>query len=189
MLNSQLQKILITTIRAGLTAYPGTPPLPDGIIIQPAYQPRQQGVPIPPTITYYDKGTVPRGFPKFENFTDPDTNVFMRRERQRQETTYQIGALVLQDPTTPDQMTETDVLNIVRSILQGQQALSILNPMDIGVLRVSQISSNFFIDDRGQNENNPIFDIILTYMQENVFPADAIQQDVISAGIYPILGS
>lgn len=173
MLEWKLQELLISTIRAGITAWAGAA-LPATLSIQQAYQPRQQGVPIDPAIFIYHKGTVPRGYPKFENYTDPNTNVLMRSERQRKESTYQIGALVLQSPATPDQLTESDVLEIIRHILQGAGTLAILNPLDVGVFRITAVNSNYFTDDRSQNENNPIFDITLSHHEVVNYPAPAI---------------
>jgi hypothetical protein len=186
MLEFQLNPLLRSLINDGIASWTGTP-LPAGIVVQKAFQPRQAGVPIAPTITVHNKGTLPRGFPKFENFTDPDTQLLMIRERQRKESTYGVGALVLQNPLLTNQLTEVDVLEIVRFILQGQKTLDVLNPMDVGVLRITQVVSNYFIDDRGQNENNPTFDIIFTFTNEVVYPANSISG--IDAGVYPILGS
>lgn len=184
MLEWQLQQLLKSTIEAGIAAWPGAA-LPDGIIIQQAFQPRQEGVPSGPAIFLHHKGpATPRGYPKFENYTDPDTQVFMRSETQRMESTYQIGALVPQSPDTPDQLTEVDVLNIVRRILQGTGTLAILNPQNVGVFRVSTVDSNYFSDDKSQNENNPIFDIVLTHSDVVTYPAQA-STSVIS-GLYPI---
>lgn len=184
MLEYQLQELLISTIAAGIAAWPGAA-LPVGMTIQQAYQPRQQGVPSGPAIFVHHKGpATPRGFPKFENYTDPDTQALMRRETQRMESTYQIGALVPQSPATPNQLTEVDVLNIVRRILQGTGTLAILNPQDVGVFRVGTVDSNYFTDDKAQNENNPIFVIILTHGDTVAYPAQS-STSVIS-GLYPI---
>src|ERR1700692_1503636 len=138
MLEWQLQELLISTIAAGIAAWTG-PALPIGLTIQQAFQPRQQGVPSGPAVFVHHKATTPRGFPLFNNYTDPNTLVFMRKEQQRKESTYQLGALVPQSPGTPNQLTEVDVLNIIRHILQGAGTLAILNPQDVGVFRVSTI--------------------------------------------------
>lgn len=175
MLESQLETLLKTTIAAGIAAWPG-PTLPAGIVIQKAFQPRQAGVPTAPTITFYHKGpAVPRGFPKFDNFLDPADNVFKRSETQRKESTYMVGALYLQDPANVTQITEVDLLEMVRWILQGQNSIAAFKEQDVGVLRISQIDSNYFNDDRGQNENNPAFNIVFTYKNVVVFPVDGIQ--------------
>lgn len=182
MLETQLQKLLISTIAAGIAAWPGVA-LPVDLIVQQAFQPRQEGIPTGPFITVYHKGPAqPRGFPKFRNYTD--SNVLMREQRQRMESTYVIGGLIPQSPATPDALTEVDVLTIIRTIMQGTGTLNILNAQDVGVFRVTQVDSNYFQDDKAQNENNPMFSIVLTHSDVVTYPAPSIT--TVGSGIYPI---
>lgn len=185
MLETQLQKLLISTIRAGISAWPGVA-LPANLSVEQAFQPRQQGVPINPCVTIFHVGPARNvGYPKWINYIDPDTQLPMRMQRQRIESTYRIGALVPQSPATPNALTEVDVLNIVSTIMQSTDVLVALNAQDVGVLRIQQVDSNYFTDDKSQNENNPIFVIILTHKNE-VSYSDKSISSVQSAGIYPI---
>jgi len=165
---SQLLIQLISLLDNGFASYTANPynasrPLPDGLTSARAFQPRQQGANV--TATVYVNALDPRpvGFTKRVDKWDAVNNVMLHTESQRFESTYHIEALVPQSPAAPTAMTEIDVLNVARFILQSSATIETLRPLNVGVMRVGQLRSSYIDDDKEQNENVPFFEIVFTH--------------------------
>lgn len=168
---SQLVIVLIGLLDAGIAAFNANPfnaarPLPAGLESVRAFQPRQQGAEIVPTIYVNHAGTKPIGFPKRTAKWDTSTLEMVNTQGNRYESTYHIEALIPQSPADPTAMTESDVLNIARFILQSDSTLATLVPQNIGVLRVTELQANWIVDDKGQNENVPFFEVTFSHRLE-----------------------
>lgn len=168
---NQLLIVLIGMLDAGLAAYAANPyntrALPTGITSQRAFQPRQQGAPEGPAIIVNHSGTRQIGFPKrFSKQLNPPDGDWVKVQGQRYESTYHIEALIPQSPAEPNAMTESDVLNVARFILQSDEAVAVLTPQNIGVLRVTDLRSNYIVDDKEQNENVPFFEVTFSHRIE-----------------------
>jgi hypothetical protein len=175
---SQLLIQLVTLLDTGIAAYIANPyntrPVPAGLTSARAFQPRQQGAELTPTIYVNWAGSVPRGYPKRQSKYDADTGLMMHIQGQRMESTYHIEALIPQSPADPDAMTESDVLDVARFILQNDATIETLRPLNVGLLRVTQINSQYIVDDREQNENVPFFEIVFSHRKEVTLTAPTI---------------
>lgn len=183
MRDSALRTLLVSTLTAGIARWTGDA-LPVGLTVQQAYQPRQEGVPLGPTIFFHPKDRTPVGTMSANDTISDDQTIFNHTQHQRVESTFQISALVPQSPADTDAMTEIDVLEVMRWLLQDSVTIATLAPLNVGVLRVTKLSSSFFEDDRHQNENEPMFDIILSHGDTVTTSTPII--DTVSGDIYPV---
>lgn len=171
---------LVSLLDTGFASYNANPfnakPLPDGITSAKAFQPRQQGAQITPTVYVNLTDPKPVGFPKRESKWDADTGLMMHVQGQRMESTYHIEALVPQSPADYTGMTEADVLNVARFILQSDETIATLTPLNVGLLRVSGMRSQYIDDDKEQNENVPFFEITFSHRVEVTLTAPTIDQ-------------
>lgn len=148
---------LVSVISAGLTARGIT------VGIVQNYQPEQQSVPTADTVFVYKLHGHRYGSPaRNDTFTD---GVMTHTETQVWEATYQISALVTINPATPSQRTAGDYLDAVSGVLQGEAGIAALLTAGIGVQRIMQVRNPFFKNDRMQFQNDPSFDVTLTYSE------------------------
>lgn len=179
MLESQLQILLRNVLIAGLAARGVTAQ------VKSAAQPTQQGTPTAPTIFMVRFGGKRYGSPTKTNYIDPVTQALMYSESEIFETTYQISALIRVDPSADPAAPNTlDLVKTAGDILQSRTAQDTLTANDVGVLRITDISTSFFDDDRDQFEENPTFKVTLRH--SNVFATPANTVDLINGGIFPI---
>lgn len=181
---SQLLVVLTGLLDAGIAAYSANPlntrPLPDGLIVQRAFQPRQSGAPDGPAIlTNFDRKKQ-IGFPRRFSKYDAANARWLKVQGQRQESTYHIEAMVPQSPADWQAMTEADVLDIARFILQSDETVAALSAQNIGVLRVTENLSNYIVDDKEQNENVPFFEVTFSHRIEFSATTPTIDEFVVS---------
>lgn len=158
MLESQLKILIRTVLLAGLTARG----MPD-VLVKSKYQPRQEGVPNPATVFVFLYGPVRRvGSPKREFIYNSVSGALDYVTTQLYESTYQISGLVAQSPATPEAMTAADLVETASDILQHEDAQIAFTAESVGILRVKDISVLWFETDKGQNEANPSFEIIMS---------------------------
>lgn len=163
MTDNGLIKLFMPIINVGLIA--------DGflnVVTVSANQPTQQGINTGPTIYFYKIDNQLRGYPKWTDVWDEENSQMVHTESQYMECTFQISALVLQNPTTPNAYTASDLVNEVLAIMQSQKTVMTLGNSDVGILRVSAVSNVYFPDDRDQFEAHPSFQFTLTYQNDRV---------------------
>lgn len=135
-----------------------------GVTVKQANQPTQQGIPATPTVYFFKVSNKRFGFlGRFDEWMNP---TMVHHEKQYMEITFQVMALVLQYPITPNQYTASDLVNEVASIMQSDNTVTILNNNEIGILRVQEVSNPYFVDDRDQFEASPTFDFTLVYQDD-----------------------
>lgn len=195
MLDNQLITLIISTIIAQEAAagISGTP-------IKQAFQPTQQGVNTLPTAYLYKIGDAPIGSPsRLDGFGDMNLtteagsniltesgdilvagNAWVHTEAQWYETTFQISALATQDPANQTQYTASDILNLIRYILQSSATIAALQAQRVGILRVMQVRNTPFVDDRQRHEYEPSFDFIVTHQQIIRTPAQVVSTEEIN---------
>jgi hypothetical protein len=169
MRDNQLIQIFFPIIQNGLIA--------DGFVgvnVIAANQPTQQGTPLVPTVTFYKIGDHRYGFLRRYDTWDSINGVMIHTEEQAYETTFQISALALQNPGTPDQYTASDIVNEVAAIMQSDNTLNILYNNGIAILRITEVSNGYFTDDMDNFEASPSFDFTLTHTQTRVSTGNAI---------------
>jgi len=160
MLDNPLITLLIATIIAGeaVAGIAGTP-------IQQAFQPTQQGVPFEPYAFMYKVDDKPLGHTERSDKYNSDTGIIVHTETQDYETRMQISALSIQDPDNQTQYTASDILNLIRSILQSDATIQTLEQQGVGMLRVEQVRNASFNNDFGRNEYSPSLDFIVQHKQ------------------------
>lgn len=154
------------------------------VIVKQSNQPTMQGIPTAPTIYFYKVGDKRYGFLGRNDVWNPNTSQMDHSESQYIESTWQLQAMVLQDPTTPNQFTASDLINEAASIMQSDSTRYILNTNGIGILRITDIVNPYFTDDRDNFEAMPSFDFTLTYQNIRNSTNPIINQ--FTTGIYPI---
>lgn len=169
MLDNQLIQVFLPIIQNGLIADGYT-----GVDVIAANQPTQQGVPLSPTVTFFKVADHRYGFLGRFNNWNPSNLTMEHTEEQMYETTFQVNALVLQNPTTPNQYTASDLVNEVSAIMQSDNTLDILYNNGIGILRITAVSNGYFKDDMDNFEASPSFDFTLTHTQTRVSTGNAI---------------
>lgn len=134
-----------------------------GVKVMQSNQPTQQGIPTAPTIFFFKVASKRYGYLGRLDEWDADAVEMVHTENQYYESTWQVSALVLQNPATPNQYTASDLVDEVSSIMQSDSTRDILNESGIGILRVQDIVNPYFVDDRDNFEASPSFDFVLTY--------------------------
>lgn len=159
--DNQLIQLFLPIINAALIADGFT-----GVTTKQANQPTQQGIQTNPAIYFYKVGDRRYGFLGRDDVWDQDSSSMQHSESQYYESTWQVSALVLQNPVTPNQYTASDLVNEVASIMQSDNTRDILNRSGVGILRVTDVLNPYFVDDRDNFEASPSFDFVLQY--ENI---------------------
>ena len=140
-----------------------------GVTVKQANQPTQQGIQTNPAVYFFKVAQKRYGFLGRLDTWDSGDEEMVHNESQYIESTWQVSALVLQSPATPNQYTASDLVNEVASIMQSDATRDILNQSNIGILRVKDLVNPYFVDDRDNFEAAPSFDFVLTY--ENIRPS------------------
>lgn len=129
-------------------------------------QPTIQGIPTQPTVYFQKIANKRYGFLGRIDKWLGISSTMEHAESQYFESTWQVMALVLQNPATPNQYTASDLVNEIASIMQSDKTRYILNQSGIGIYRITDVSNPFFVDDRDNFEASPMFDFTLVY--ENI---------------------
>ncbi len=176
MLDNQLIQLFLPLIQSGLVnaGY-------QNIITKADYQPTQQGTNTGPTVYFHKIRDKRYGFLKRDDTYSG--GVMTHTEIQQYETTFQVSALVIQNPLVIS-FTASDLVNIVAMIMQSDYTRIQLFNGGVGIYRVTDIRNPYFVDDKGRYEASPSFDFTLTHQQIS----SSIDPDtnVIVPGIYPI---
>lgn len=171
MLDNQLVQVFLPVINAQLTAYGYT-----GVTVIAANQPTQQGIPTGPTVYFHKLNDHRLGFLRRFDTWNELTSVMTHTEEQQYETTFQVNALVIQSPATPNQYTASDLVNDVCFIMQSDYTREILYNNQISILRVTDVTNGYFVDDKDNFEANPSFDFTLSYVRSKVSTGKVVSQ-------------
>jgi hypothetical protein len=161
-------------------------------------QPTQQGIDTAPTIYFeklFDKGY---GWPALCRQhvapVPPATQgVFQTYEKQWTETTFQVSALVIQDPNDLTIPTASDVVNFLKLYVNSRPVRYLLKPQGVTLLRIVDIRNPYFEDDRDMFEATPSFDVVVQHMRTfnysvpgtNIVKGKVVE-DFTDNGIYPV---
>ena len=172
--DNSLIQLFLPIIKAGLTA--------DGFtttVVKQSNQPTQQGIPTAPTVYFFKAYNYRYGFLGRKDIWNTMTSQFDHVEGQYFESTFQVSALVLQDPTDLTIPTASDLVNEVASIMQSDSTRAILKTSGVGILRVTDITNPYFVDDHDNFEASPSFDFTLTYFNTRVTTSPLITPPVL----------
>ena len=127
-------------------------------------QPTQQGIPYAPTIFFEKLFDMQYGHPMIDyehNVYQPvKPNTFSETETQIVETSFQISALVIQEPKDLTLPTASDVAHYLKAYITSRPSIYAYRDLGVKVLRVTQIRNQWFQDERHRYEANPNFDIV-----------------------------
>lgn len=126
------------------------------------FQPEQQGTPKGPTVFFVKIMDHNHGSPQRRDRLGVAGEIFDQTQAQLVESTFQFMALVPQRPSEND-LTESDVLNIVCGIIQSDAVIGGLRAAGVGVQRVVEVRNPYIVDDHDRFEATPSFDIVLTH--------------------------
>lgn len=132
-------------------------------VVKQSNQPTAQGAVTAPAIYFHKLYNKRYGFLGRKDTWNPTTQQFEHIETQYYETTFQIMALALQNPSDITAPTASDLVNEVASIMQSDRTRDILQLENIGILRITDITNPYFVDDRDNFEASPSFEFTLTY--------------------------
>lgn len=177
MLDNELIRLFLPLIKNGLSVdFPG-------VIVKQANQPTLQGIETGPTVFFYKIADKRVGFRSSSDEWDETELKEFHTETQQYETTFQISSLVTQDPNNTALFTASDLVNYVAYIMQSANTLKILKESNVGLLRVDNITNEYFSDDRDQFEANPTFTFTLTHLQTIISEEkiiDSVEELVVS---------
>ncbi|ANY17236.1 phage gateway protein [Bordetella pseudohinzii] len=105
-------------------------------------------------------------------------------ESQINESMYQYQAFVENDPDSPTQLLASDVLAVVRGVLQSMRFTQSMTAAGIGVQRATEIAMSSFVNEGSNSDFNPSFTIIFTH-HRNITQATAHIEQIVS-GIHRI---
>lgn len=158
MLDNQLIELILSTINPQLVVagIPGTP-------IAQGNQPTQQGVFKKPAAYLHKIGDHRIGWP--EKVYQWDGAVERSTDHTAYQTMFQVSALATQDPSDVNQLTASDVLNLVTYCLQTDVTVSTLSAQGVGILQINNLDNPYFVDDRGRWEASPSMTFTVTHAQ------------------------
>lgn len=135
-----------------------------------ANQSTQQGVPTAPTIFFTKLFDYGYGWPEVVRdhvaAVPPATQgTFTTYEKQWTETTFQVFALVPQDPTNLALPTAADVVNFCKQYINSGLSRQALKPQGVSLLRITNIRNPYFEDDTDSFEAQPNFDVIAQHQR------------------------
>lgn len=166
------QKPLITLIRSellrGLARY-GVTDLP----VRQGYQPTTQGR-VTRCIYFWSLADTPEGWQYRTPAIDPVTTELKTRETQILVSSFQIGALIPDDPENDAQLTALDATRLCSQIVQSNPFTMALAAQNVGVRRVGLIRNPQFVNEQSQYEYEPSFDFTVTHKQSIIQLTDSI---------------
>ncbi len=158
MNDNQIIALIITVLRAGLTSIGIT-----NVLIKQQFQPRQSAIETSPTL-YLSKITAPRyGYPSRKDVYNSTTRQFDHSETVWRTPTWQVSGYALQDPTNIDSLTASDMTERAADVMQTSATRLLLLAQGVGIIRITDVRENYFLDERQRYEQNPSFDFVLSY--------------------------
>lgn len=146
------------------------------------FQPTQQGVPDAACLFLHKIVDVRVGCPQRKEQWNEDTQQFDYVESEQLETTYQFTARAPQNPANDTELTAGDYLKAAARALQSDPVIISLRQQEIGVLRIGVIRGGFAINDRGDFQEEPTFDVVFTHRNTTIdsLPAIASEEIIIN---------
>ena len=174
MTDNQLIQLFLPIIQAGLIADGFT-----NVTVKQSNQPTMQGINTNPTVYFFKVSNKRYGFlGRYDKWSALQSNM-VHTEKQYFETTFQVAALVLQNPKDTSLPTALDLVNDVASIMQSDKTRAILNASKVGILRVQDVLNPYFFDDRDNFEASPSFDFVLTYRNDRISSTPIITPPIV----------
>lgn len=143
------------------------------IEVQQKQQPTKQGIPTAPAVFVEKLFDHRYGWSAIE-LEELSPSTMLESENQLYNTTFQISARALQDPSRIDLPTASDLCSDACAILQSRYAIQEFSAAKIAVFRVTDVRNTYMPDDQDRQEAEPSFDIVLSYTRTIATPIDKI---------------
>lgn len=140
------------------------------IEVQQKQQPTKQGIPTAPAVFVEKLFDHRYGWTAIALEETTDLTKLVEKENQLYNTTFQISARALQDPSRIDLPTASDLCSDACAILQSRYALQEFTAAKIAVFRVTDVRNSYLTDDQDRQEAEPSFDIVLSYTRTIAWP-------------------
>lgn len=135
----------------------------DGYKLKRNYQPRQQGRPNDPTVYMLKTLDNRYGFRTASKKWDITAGAIVRTEKQIVQSTFTFACTVNIDPDDTAQLSHSDILKKVASLIASPDFIAYLLAGGAQVMRILDIKNVPYENDKGQFEDNPTFDVIITH--------------------------
>ncbi len=161
MIDGDVERVIKAVLDAGLTAASIS-----AVVLQ-SYNPTRQGTPSEATVVF-TKITARRfGFQGRKYVYVPGApGTFSKTEPYFLRPTYQISALLDQDPTDLNSLSAYDVIDICAAVLQSTESRATFLAAGIGIDRITDIRTPKSIDDSDRHNVDASFDVTLSYKSE-----------------------
>ena len=163
-----LDKLIRAELLKGLARY-GVTDIP----VKQGYQPTTQGR-LDKCIYFWALPDIPEGWQYRKHKTD-DGGQISTTETQIIATSYQMGALIPDDPSDAGQKTAKDIAILARMVVQSQPFIIAMTKAEVGVRRPSEVRNPQFVNDQDQYEFQPSFDFTVTHKQVIIQLTDSIE--------------
>ena len=137
-----------------------------------SYQPLNQGIELGESVYFFKVSDNRRGTTGIYEEWNILAGEKIRTEVLEYETTFQVNAYSIQDPSNTNQLTASDIVNVVLEILQSQDTIITFRNAGVGILRISDVRNPYFNNERSDFEASANFDFTLSYKRtrEKVIP-------------------
>lgn len=146
-----------------------------------SYQPRQEGA-ISSDALYCHKISSKRyGWQKHADVFNAGDDDFDHTESQIIEAVYQVSAEVSEDPSDINQITSFDIVHGVALQLNSLAVRKALKVGGIGIIRITDVRTPYFVNDSDRNEAEPNFDFTINYtitQASKVEPVTEFQENI-----------
>jgi hypothetical protein len=171
--------ILFPLIKEGLTAR-GV----ENTEVLQSYQPTQQGAISGRAVYLSILPSVPVGHPKRNSYFDAGDDTEKYEEVQTYIANYQVNAYSPQKPNETTSLTAMDILKAVRQTLQSSATIARLRDEKLAILRVNELRSLNFVNDKDRFEYSPSFDFALTY--DEIYTIETPVIETVEHNIYRV---
>lgn len=167
MNEKDLDKLIRAELLKGLARY-GVTDIP----VKQGYQPTTQGR-LDKCIYFWALPDIPDGWQYRKHKTD-EAGQIRTTETQVIASSYQVGALIPDDPSDSNQKTAKDITVLARMVVQSQPFVIAMTKSGVGVRRPSEVRNPQFVNDQDQYEFQPSFDFTVTHKQVIMQLTDSI---------------
>ena len=131
-----------------------------------AYQPTTQGRTTTATVYFFALPERRYGWQGRTRRVDLEKCEITTTESQWIESGFQVYALAPQDPGNLSIPTAKDLVNVAAMVCNSYVFIQAVHKGGFGVQRVTQVRDPYFVNDQGQFESSPSFDIIVTHKRQ-----------------------
>lgn len=167
MNEKDLDKLIRAELLKGLARYGVT-----DIQVKQGYQPTTQGR-LDKCIYFWALPDNPEGW-QYRKHKVNEGGEISTTETQNIASTYQVGALIPDDPQDDIQRTAKDMTVLARMVVQSQPFVIAMTKAGVGVRRPSEVRNPQFVNDQDQYEFQPSFDFTVTHKQVIIQLTDSI---------------